>query len=82
MQAMTCGQFNPATQTYLPVDCGKLMLCIGHVCACDVATSSCTLFDNGAPLMFDVTLSTDGSSADGSVAGLSVQNNVHFTKDP
>jgi hypothetical protein len=82
MPNKTCGQFNPATQAYVPVDCGKLMLCFGFVCACDAATSSCTLSDMGRHLTFDVTITTDGSAADGSAGGLSIQNNVHFTKDP
>lgn len=78
---MHCAQLNPATNQYEPVDCGKLALCqFGMACTCDPTT--CSVRDQGIQLTFDVSVSTDGAFADGSIVGQIVGHNVHFTKDP
>jgi hypothetical protein len=75
-----CAQLNPATNQYVPVDCGKFELCFfSRICACD--TTSCAVdLSYGNRVTFDVILTdTDGS---GSIAGLLMDRNVHLTRDP
>jgi hypothetical protein len=77
-----CFQTNPATNQEGQVDCGKVQLChFSMMCSCDLATASCTLRSNVPDVTFDISITSDGSSADGSEVGLGT-NNVHFTKDP
>ena len=78
---MHCAQLNPSTDQYEPVDCGKLTLCqFGMVCVCYGTT--CAVRDQGVQLSFDVSVTTDGAFADGSVDGRISPHNVHFTKNP
>jgi hypothetical protein len=74
-----CGLFNPATNQYEPIDCGKLALC-GLAAACLCVPSGCAVNDDGNQISFDLTI-TNGV-ASGTVIGLERQNNVHLTKDP
>ncbi|HMF40398.1 MAG TPA: hypothetical protein VKQ32_06880 [Polyangia bacterium] len=70
-----CALLNPATNQYVPVDCGKFDLCfLGMICRCDA--SGCQVQDYGISDMFDVSINND--RADGSMD----THNVHFTKDP
>jgi hypothetical protein len=75
---MHCALWNSSTDQYdQPVDCGKLVLCqLSMACTCGLTT--CSVREQGIQLSFDLAVTSDGASADGSVAG----HNVHFTKDP
>ena len=79
---MHCALLNSATSQYdQPVDCGKLALCqFGMACMCGIA--GCSVQEQGIQLFFDLSVTTDGASADGSVTGQINGHNVHLTKDP
>ena len=80
---MHCAQLNPATGEYdLVVDCGKLALCGAGGMACTCDATACSVRDQGIQLSFDLSVTSDGAFADGSVTGQIAGRNVHLTKDP
>jgi hypothetical protein len=78
---MRCALLDPATNQYVPVDCGKFALCSqSFICLCDAST--CSLNDDGrSRTSFDLNLSS-GTAASGSLSGQLGQHNVHFTRNP
>jgi hypothetical protein len=73
----SCSQPDPMTGMDVPVDCGKLFLCMmSEICSCDA--TACTLSMTPPDATFDMQII--GAKADGSTTGLFGDHNVHFVK--
>jgi hypothetical protein len=73
-----CSQMDPNTHQEVPIDCGKLALCMagGGVCGCTAQGCTASLEPS---VHFDMVVAVP--KADGSVAGLdSSVHNVHLAK--
>jgi hypothetical protein len=74
----TCSQTDPMTQMSVPINCGKLALCQGFFCRCDM--QGCTVYLDSHPLHFDMVIAPP--KANGSVRGLDADlHSVHLTKE-
>ena len=82
----SCSQPNPSTNQTVPVDCGKMFLCLGGGCGgigpvCQCTATSCGVDLSTADITFDMQLADD--HLDGSIAGPTLGNhNVHLTRSP
>ncbi len=72
-----CSETNSATREEMPVDCGKLALCMFTV-PCDCSATRCRVASSGPVLSFDLMLTS--TTADGTISGLLGDHDVHFVR--